>query len=193
LSYNEPISAIRSGRLSQQAQGSALIANLGLCGNTTGLSPCGMSGKSTDHREKVFIGVTLGICCLLFLVISIAVILALRWRNKEFDEEIKSLVKQEQSKSIMWGREGKFTFNDIAKATNDCSEKYCIGRAGSGAFTGPNWPAAKSLPSKSSTYRDRVMSLRSTTRVSRTYIISFASTFQYMLVSTMTFEATWCL
>ncbi|KAK3444539.1 hypothetical protein EUGRSUZ_A01349 [Eucalyptus grandis] len=130
LSYNELTGAIPSGRIFQQAPGSAFIGNPSSCGYMTGLSPCATSSKSVDHREKVLIGAIVGICCLQLLVTLTAVILALQRRNKELNEETNGLMKYEKSESIIWEREGKFTFNDIAKATNNFSEKYCIGKGG---------------------------------------------------------------
>lgn len=37
-------------------------------------------------------------------------------------------MKYEKSELIIWEGEGRFTFNDITKATNDFSEKCCIGK-----------------------------------------------------------------
>ncbi|KAL3753096.1 hypothetical protein ACJRO7_000488 [Eucalyptus globulus] len=135
LSYNELTGAVPSGRLFQQAPGSVFIGNSGLCGNVTGLSPCVTSGKSTNHKEKVLVGVSVGVCCLLLLATLIAVILALRWRKKLLDEkeEIKRLKEHEKIEQIIWERLGKFTFSDIAKATNDFSEECCIGKGGFGS------------------------------------------------------------
>lgn len=89
-----------------------------------------MSNKLTDHRKKVLVGVSVGVCFSLLLVILIIVILGL-WQRKKLlheEEEIKRLEKHEKPEQIIWERLGKFTFNDIAKATNDFSEEYCIGK-----------------------------------------------------------------
>ncbi|KAL3753090.1 hypothetical protein ACJRO7_000482 [Eucalyptus globulus] len=135
LSYNKLTGAVPSGRIFQQAPESAFIGNSGLCRNITGLSPWGTSCKSTHHRKKVLVGVSVGVSCLLLLVILIAMILlVLRWRKKLPDEEIKHLKKHEKSEQIIWERLGKFTFSDIAKATNDFSEEYCIGKGGFGSI-----------------------------------------------------------
>ncbi|KAL3753099.1 hypothetical protein ACJRO7_000491 [Eucalyptus globulus] len=111
------------------------IGNSGLCGNVTGLSPCGTSSKSTNHRKKFLVGVSVGVCCLLLLATLIAVILALWCRKKLLDEkqEIKRLKEHEKFEQIIWERLGKFTFSDIAKATNDFREEYCIGKGGFGS------------------------------------------------------------
>ncbi|KAK3444542.1 hypothetical protein EUGRSUZ_A01353, partial [Eucalyptus grandis] len=135
LSYNKLTSAVPSGRIFQQAPESAFIENLGLCRNMTGLSPWGTNCKSTHHRKKVLVGVSVGVSCLLLLAILIAVILLVLWRRKKLpDEEIKHLKKHEKSEQIIWERLGKFTFSDIAKATNDFSEEYCIGKGGFGSI-----------------------------------------------------------
>ncbi|KAF8041651.1 hypothetical protein BT93_A0293 [Corymbia citriodora subsp. variegata] len=128
LSYNELTGAVPSGRLFQQAPGNAFIGNPGLCGNVTGLSPCGTSSK------KVLVGVSVSVCLSLLLAILIAVILVL-WRRKKLfnkEEEIKRLKEHEKFEQIIWERLGKFTFSDIAKATNDFGEEYCIGIGGFG-------------------------------------------------------------
>ncbi|KAI6698868.1 hypothetical protein NL676_018987 [Syzygium grande] len=87
------------------------LIEFGLVSKHDGIITLGMSCKSSHHRKKVRVGVSVGVCCLLFLAIQIAVIPALRrQRNKLLDEEIKSLKKKEKSKPIIWEREGKFTF-----------------------------------------------------------------------------------
>ncbi|KAK3444541.1 hypothetical protein EUGRSUZ_A01352, partial [Eucalyptus grandis] len=137
LLYNKLTGAVPSGRIFQQAPESAFIGNSGLCRNITGLSPWGTSCKLTHHRKKVPVGVSVGVSCLLLLAILIAVILlVLRWRKKLPDEEIKHLKKHKKSEQIIWEWErlGKFTFSDIAKATNDFSEEYCIGKGGFGSI-----------------------------------------------------------
>ncbi|KAL3753094.1 hypothetical protein ACJRO7_000486 [Eucalyptus globulus] len=135
LSYNKLTGPVPSGRIFQQAPESAFIGNLGLCRNMTGLSPWGTSCKSTHHRKEVLVGVSVGVSCLLLLAILIAVILLVLWRRKRLlDEEIKHLKKHEKSEQIIWEMLRKFTFSDIAKATNDFSEEYCIGKGGFGSI-----------------------------------------------------------
>ncbi|KAK3444531.1 hypothetical protein EUGRSUZ_A01340 [Eucalyptus grandis] len=134
LLYNKLTGAVPSARIFQQAPESAFIGNLGLRRNTTGLSPWGRSCKSTHHGKKILVGVSIGASYLLLLVILIAVILrALQWQNKLLNEEIKRLERHEKFEQIIWEMLGKFTFSDIAKATNDFSEEYCIGKGGFGS------------------------------------------------------------
>ncbi|KAI6698867.1 hypothetical protein NL676_018986 [Syzygium grande] len=133
LSYNELTGAVPKGGIFQRAPESAFAGNLGLCGDATGLSPCRTSSKSTNHGKKVLIGVSVGVGCLLLLAIPIAVILGLWPRNKLLDKVIESVKKNENSEPIIWQRRGNLTFSDIATATNDFSEEYCIGKGGFGS------------------------------------------------------------
>ncbi|KAJ0052760.1 hypothetical protein Pint_01676 [Pistacia integerrima] len=53
-------------------------------------------------------------------------------KTKLIDEETKSSQWRDSSESLIWEREGKFTFGDIVKATQDFSGEYCIGKGGFG-------------------------------------------------------------
>ncbi|PNX96641.1 putative LRR receptor-like protein kinase [Trifolium pratense] len=60
-------------------------------------------------------------------------ILLFQRKAKKLSEESKSNEDNDQSISMVWGRDAKFTFSDLVKATNDFNEKYCIGKAGFGS------------------------------------------------------------
>ncbi|KAJ0053852.1 hypothetical protein Pint_01678 [Pistacia integerrima] len=53
-------------------------------------------------------------------------------KTKLIDKETKSSQWRDSSESLIWEREGKFTFGDIVKATQDFSGEYCIGKGGFG-------------------------------------------------------------
>lgn len=53
-------------------------------------------------------------------------------RRKKPNKTDVETTNSEKFKSIIWARKGKFTFGDIVKATEDFSERYCIGRGGFG-------------------------------------------------------------
>uniref|UniRef100_A0A5B6YKQ3 non-specific serine/threonine protein kinase n=1 Tax=Davidia involucrata TaxID=16924 RepID=A0A5B6YKQ3_DAVIN len=136
VSYNELSGPIPSGGIFQQARANDFVKNSGLCGNAAGLSPCNAtsaSGKSKKYDKNVLIGVIVPVVSLLILATIVVGCLIFRRKTKQQDEETKSTKKYESSESLIWEREGKFTFGDIAKATEDFNEKYCIGRGGFGS------------------------------------------------------------
>ncbi|KAJ1385656.1 Serine-threonine/tyrosine-protein kinase, catalytic domain [Sesbania bispinosa] len=65
-------------------------------------------------------------------MIGVGIIL-FRRKAKHLDEESKSIENDIQSICMVWGRDGKFTFSDLVKATNDFNDKYCIGKGGFGS------------------------------------------------------------
>ncbi|WVZ08525.1 hypothetical protein V8G54_021871 [Vigna mungo] len=71
--------------------------------------------------------------CVLIGIISVGAILRRRHIIKHPDEESKSNEKTDPPMSVVWGRDGKFTFSDLVKATNDFNDKYCVGNGGFGS------------------------------------------------------------
>ncbi|KAJ1416648.1 Serine-threonine/tyrosine-protein kinase, catalytic domain [Sesbania bispinosa] len=71
-------------------------------------------------------------------MIGVGIILFQR-KAKHLDEESKSIENDIQSICMVWGRDGKFTFSDLVKATNDFNDKYCIGKGGLGVFIKQNY------------------------------------------------------
>ncbi|KAH9729176.1 protein kinase domain-containing protein [Citrus sinensis] len=136
FSDNELTGPIPSGGVFRNASAEAFVGNSGLCGDAAGLDPCSpiqSSGKSTNNKRKVLIGVIVPVCGLLLLANIVAVVFIYRSKIKLLGEETKNSKKSNASESLIRAREGKFTFGDIAKATEDFSEKYCIGRGGFGS------------------------------------------------------------
>ncbi|KAJ1416641.1 Serine-threonine/tyrosine-protein kinase, catalytic domain [Sesbania bispinosa] len=81
---------------------------------------------------QVLLGVVIPVCGLLIGMIGVGIIL-FRRKAKHLDEESKSIENDIQSICMVWGRDGKFTFSDLVKATNDFNDKYCIGKGGFGS------------------------------------------------------------
>ncbi|KAG5514643.1 hypothetical protein RHGRI_035892 [Rhododendron griersonianum] len=134
FSYNELSGPIPLGNIFQNASG-AYLGNSGLCGNAEGLSPCNAnssSGKSKRFDKKVLIGVIVPVVGVLFFIAVIFGCLILRRSSKQHHERTESTKINESFESLIWEREGKFTFGDIAKATEDFNETYCIGKGGFG-------------------------------------------------------------
>ncbi|KAL9269479.1 MDIS1-interacting receptor like kinase 2-like protein [Drosera capensis] len=107
--------------------------NAGLCGNVQGLCPCSSVSdgvNSHSNRKKIIIGVTVPVAFLL-LAGALSLIVICPRKTKQHDEEVTNS-EMNESESLIWEREGRFTFNEIVKATEDFSEKYCIGKGGFG-------------------------------------------------------------
>ncbi|QCD97769.1 LRR receptor-like serine/threonine-protein kinase FLS2 [Vigna unguiculata] len=134
FSYNKLSGSIPTGRVFQTATAEAYAGNSGLCGEINGLT-CTKSlspDKSGGVNKKVLLGVIIPVCVLIGIII-VGVILRRRHSIKHLDEESKSNEKSDQPISVVWGRDGKFTFSDLVKATNDFNDKYCIGKGGFGS------------------------------------------------------------
>ncbi|KAL9285072.1 hypothetical protein ACSQ67_024602 [Phaseolus vulgaris] len=135
FSYNKLSGSIPTGRVFQTATAEAYAGNSGLCGDIKGLTcPKSLSpNKSGGVNKKVLLGVIIPVCALLIGIISVGVILGRRHDKKHLDEESKRVEKSDQPISVVWGRDGKFTFSDLVKATDDFNDKYCIGKGGFGS------------------------------------------------------------
>jgi hypothetical protein len=132
FSYNELTGSVPTDGIFQNSSAEAFVGNSGLCGDVKGLSSCNSSSKGGNSTtKKILIGVLVPVGFLLILGIIIGILICRR-QEKLLDEEIKSSKKYDSSESIIWEREGRFTFGDILKATNDFDEKYCIGKGGFG-------------------------------------------------------------
>ncbi|RVW53590.1 putative leucine-rich repeat receptor-like protein kinase [Vitis vinifera] len=132
FSYNQLTGQIPSSNIFKKA---AYTGNSGLCGYAEGLNPCystSPSSKPSKLNKKVLIGVLVPTCGLLFLAFIVAVIVILHPRSKHSDEETESTEKYDAEEWLIWKRRGIFTFEDIVKATEDFSEKNCIGKGGFG-------------------------------------------------------------
>ena len=92
-----------------------MLETSGLCGDAEGLIPC--SGKK-KHSRTTLLAVLIPVCGLLVLLATIVARLLIRYRNTKFlVEENKTILEcEEKVESLIWGREGKFTFRDIVKA-----------------------------------------------------------------------------
>ncbi|KAM3355998.1 MDIS1-interacting receptor like kinase 2 [Capsicum galapagoense] len=136
FSYNKFSGPIPTDGVFQGATSRSFLGNSGLCGNVEGLSSCNLdtpNEKSKNKNQKVLIGVLVPVASLILLAILFVACLVSRRKAKQYDEEIKASQMDENSESLIWEREGKFTFGDIVKATEDFSEKNCIGRGGFGS------------------------------------------------------------
>ena len=59
--------------------------------------------------------------------------LVFRQQPKPPDEKSKSTQSNDRSISMVWRRNGEFTFAELVHSTNDFNDKYCIGKGGFGS------------------------------------------------------------
>lgn len=134
FSYNNLTGLIPKGGVFQTATAKAFVGNLGLCGEVKGLTCAKALFNSRWIKKKIFLGVIVSLCGILFIVmIGFGFLLFFRRKAKQLGNEFKSIEDNDQSIFMIWGRDGKFTFSDLVKATNDFNDKYCIGRGGFGS------------------------------------------------------------
>ncbi|RDX61260.1 putative leucine-rich repeat receptor-like protein kinase, partial [Mucuna pruriens] len=135
FSYNNLSGSIPTGNVFQTATAEAYVGNSGLCGEVKGLTcPKVFSPhKSGGAHKRVLLGVIIPVCVLFIGMIGVGILLCRLHAKKRLDEESKSIEKSDQSICMLWGRDGKFTFSDLVKATNDFNDMYCIGKGGFGS------------------------------------------------------------
>ncbi|KAL1826048.1 hypothetical protein ACET3Z_012826 [Daucus carota] len=102
-----------------------------LCGDAKGLSPCpDLYFKSSKSSKKIVIGGSVAGVSL--LVSGTIIIVGCFIGKKNIKKHDLEAINSKNFKSLIWEREGRFTFRDIVRATEDFSERYCIGRGGFG-------------------------------------------------------------
>nr|DAD20023.1 TPA_asm: hypothetical protein HUJ06_021486 [Nelumbo nucifera] len=135
LSFKELMGPVPTGKVFQKTPAEAFTGNPGLCGVVKGLPTCssGLASGNSNKLKKILIAVIVPSFSILLLVAMTFGILILRRKLKEADIEDREANKDLTSNSLIWGKEGKFTFGDIMEATENFNDKYCIGEGGSGS------------------------------------------------------------
>ncbi|KAL6198791.1 hypothetical protein ACLB2K_028580 [Fragaria x ananassa] len=132
ISYNQLQGPVPKNKPFQDA--AHLEGNDGLCGNIAGLQPCpSLENKQATKmdRKLMFIIVFPVFGTLLLSLAFLGIALVRKRRNKRQDtEQSNGQLKDVFSISQFDGRK---TYNEIIKATNDFDDLYCIGKGGSGS------------------------------------------------------------
>ncbi|KAM6592172.1 hypothetical protein CsatA_014777 [Cannabis sativa] len=143
FSYNNLTGEIPTGKPFQNKN--AFLGNSGLCigesggvNNNLNLNLCSSTtndNKSSNNNRTthILIGVLVPICALIIFASVTVIICLLRQKNRLLDDENQSSENNKFEESLIWEKEGKFTFREIVKATEDFSEKFCIGKGGFGS------------------------------------------------------------
>ncbi|KAI4968963.1 hypothetical protein ZWY2020_046293 [Hordeum vulgare] len=130
VSYNELEGPVPESKLFQGSPIQWFVHNKMLCGVVEGLPPCSSATQSVRERKgcktlALSMGFTLA--CLVF----VATILMFRHKTKKSKEINIDKVTQEKVFSI-WNFDGANVFKQIIEATNNFSERHCIGIGGYG-------------------------------------------------------------
>lgn len=137
FSYNNLTGSVPNGGIFQTAPESAFVGNPSLCGNGKGLKPCNSTStniNSKNNDKKIIVGVIVPVVAILLLASTFAGIIIYRRNNKHrVESTLKGMRSYGNLQSVVWEREGKFTFRDIVKATEEFNQKYCIGKGGFGS------------------------------------------------------------
>jgi hypothetical protein len=121
FSYNNLIGPISTSFVFKDAPATAYVGNSGLCGDVKGLTHCYIDSRKKKHSNTSLIVVLIPICGLLVLFAAIvAGFITCYQKTKLLEQESRAILEcEEKAESLIWGRDGKFTFKDIVKATEN--------------------------------------------------------------------------
>nr|XP_043618135.1 MDIS1-interacting receptor like kinase 2-like [Erigeron canadensis] len=134
LSYNQLEGPIPNRNVFSNVSIEALRGNKDLCGNVSGLKQCASGTRTLNRNHKLALKISLPLLGALLLGGSIGIFVYYRCRSKRtlpthvVDEDIHS--DDFFAVSTFDGRE---TYHEILKVTNEFNEAYCIGKGGSGS------------------------------------------------------------
>ncbi|KAL5990307.1 hypothetical protein ACLOJK_011204 [Asimina triloba] len=133
FSYNDLEGSLPDSRAFQLAPLEAFAGNKGLCGKLEGLPPCSSSVSSHGNKkdsELVNVIVTPIVAALFFVFLLPAVSFIYLWRRKS----AAAMVTEVKSGNLfgILNFDDKIVYEDIMRATEDFSDKHCIGEDGYG-------------------------------------------------------------
>ncbi|XP_048560909.1 MDIS1-interacting receptor like kinase 2-like [Triticum urartu] len=130
VSYNDMEGSVPIAWLLQNASASWFLPNKDLCGNLSGLPPC-YSTPVAGHHEQKILGWLLPIALVVGfgIVAAIAVIIMLSCNKRKPQDGATAEARDLFS---VWNFDGRLTFDNIVRATEDFHDKYIIGTGGYG-------------------------------------------------------------
>ncbi|XP_052291832.1 MDIS1-interacting receptor like kinase 2-like isoform X2 [Citrus sinensis] len=135
ISYNRLQGPVPFSKAFRDAPAEALQGNRGLCGDDKGLSSCKAFRSSRRASvKKLIIMILLPLLGVLALsIISIGLLFNSR-RTKMVSQTGQSSPANASGFLSTLTLEGKITYDQIIRATNDFDEKYCIGKGAQGSL-----------------------------------------------------------
>ncbi|KAK3221069.1 hypothetical protein Dsin_015039 [Dipteronia sinensis] len=136
LSHNSLEGPLPDGSVFSSSNSDAFANNKDLCGEIRGLRPCNdvsstVKGSGSKKNRLLFL-IVVPIASVLFLsFVLVGIFLLIRRRNLRKVSKDGYNSRGEKSFSL-WYFNGKIVYEDIAKATNNFDQMYCIGVGGSG-------------------------------------------------------------
>ncbi|CAL9097663.1 unnamed protein product [Musa textilis] len=149
FSYNNLTGPIPEGGAFRNASFEAYVGNMGLCGDVRGLLSClSTSGEvSHKHHKRLVIAIVVPVVGVLVLAATVIMIMLL-CRDDHREKLEMEKATRENSESLIWERDGKFTFMDIANATGNFDEACCIGRGRFGSVYKAELPTGHAVAVK---------------------------------------------
>ncbi|XP_058094901.1 MDIS1-interacting receptor like kinase 2-like isoform X3 [Magnolia sinica] len=134
FSYNDLEGPLPDGKAFRLAPLEAFIENKGLCGEVKGMLPCNSSSiHPVGGRKdpKFVIIVVIPIVAALFLLFVFAIICSI-FLKRTRNAGIGGVEVNNGNLFAICNFDGKIAYEDIIRATEDFSDKYCIGVGGHG-------------------------------------------------------------
>ncbi|XP_027349077.1 probable leucine-rich repeat receptor-like protein kinase At1g35710 [Abrus precatorius] len=149
ISYNKLEGPLPELKAFHNAPAEALIGNAGLCadpGGNANLSPCGGEKTNEVNKHKLVIAVVIPLAALIILLVSLRVFFF--WQYHRVDQDEKEKISNGKTTLFIWNYRNMIEFKDICIATENFSDKYCIGIGGQGSVYKAVLPTGETLAVK---------------------------------------------
>ncbi|KAJ7977199.1 putative Receptor protein kinase [Quillaja saponaria] len=135
ISYNKLEGPLPDNKAFRQASTMELAGNAGLCGERAqGLGACSGDASSKNHKKsknwKLIIAIVIPLAASVVLLIFVG--LFIFQRHSTFDRGGKNKELGEKNSFFVWNYRKRIEFEDLINATDNFSDKYCIGKGGQG-------------------------------------------------------------
>ncbi|KAK7336899.1 hypothetical protein VNO77_17450 [Canavalia gladiata] len=134
ISYNKLEGPLPDQEAFRNAPPEALVGNAGLCADPDGsanLSPCGKEKPNKVNKHKLVISIATPFAALIILLVSLRVLVY--WHYHRVHQDKKGKISNGKNSFFVWNYRNMIEFRDLCMATEDFSDKYCIGIGGQGS------------------------------------------------------------
>ncbi|KAL6639042.1 hypothetical protein ACP70R_022772 [Stipagrostis hirtigluma subsp. patula] len=129
VSYNNLEGPLPTGGLFNNTLREWFIHNKGLCGNLSGLPTCSptMMDQHKRNVHNLLLFILIPVCIVVVLTTSGVIMIIKKKKTPQ-----KIIVQDRIDVLSVWNFDGKLAFEDIARATENFSDRYIIGSGGYG-------------------------------------------------------------